>query len=79
MSTDQVEFRVTRDEALVLFELANRFTEHESLDIRHPAEQVAIWNLCATLESVLTEPLDPSYSQLLSLARDRLSRGSTKR
>lgn len=36
------------------------------------AENIALWNLLATLESTLWEPFSPHYLALLNAARDRL-------
>jgi len=58
--------------ALVLFELAHRYTESGHLETVDQAEQRALWDLCALLEKELVEPLDPAYSELLAAARDRL-------
>ncbi len=72
MEPAAVSIDLTGDEALVLYELLRRFTESDRLETVDQAEQRALWNLCASLESALVEPLDPAYSELLAAARDRL-------
>ena len=76
MSSTDVQLRLSRDEALVLFELAARFTDDDTLSIAHDAERTALWNLCALLEAALVEPLTPEYTEALAAARLRLARES---
>lgn len=60
------------DEALVLFEFLQRFSESDSLTIQDQAEQRALWNLCCLLEKQLVAPFASNYQELLASARDRL-------
>ena len=60
------------DEALVLFEFVNRFSESDRLSIADQAEARALWNLCCLLQKQLVEPFSPDYTLLLQQARDRL-------
>lgn len=73
MSGDVI-LKLTHDEALVLFEWLGRFNESEPNDERFvdQAEQRALWNLEAVLETVLAEPFDPNYLEIIAAARDRL-------
>ncbi len=68
----KIDISLTPDEAIVLFEWLARENERGKLPIVDQAEQRALWNLEATLESVLTEPLLESYETILGAARDRL-------
>ena len=72
----------TSDEALVLFELLERFSDTENkstsprtltLELEHPSERAVIWGLTGALERELAEPFDPEYLRLLSEARERLA------
>jgi hypothetical protein len=72
MHDDPVRVVLSRDEALVLFELLARYEETESLTVDGPAEQLALWHLHAGLEKVLTSPLSADYAEQLSQARGRL-------
>ena len=67
-----VRLELTRDEALVLFELLARFDDNERLSIEDQAEKHALWNLHGLLEKQLVELFDPHYSALLDAARNRL-------
>ena len=64
---DGVIIRLSRDEALVLFEWLHRCeNEGRFTAPDHHAEQVALWNLSALLERELVEPLRPDYARLVA-------------
>lgn len=67
-----VQFELTIDEALVLFELLQRFSESDALTLEDQAEQRVLWNLCCVMEKTLSEPFAVNYAELLAQARDRL-------
>ncbi|HVU88321.1 MAG TPA: hypothetical protein VHD36_13455 [Pirellulales bacterium] len=71
----EVEVRLTHDEALVLFELLSRYSNCDVLEVKDPAEQIALWNLCCMLEKVLVEPWQGDYQALLDHARARMVEG----
>jgi hypothetical protein len=70
--TDTVRLELTKQEAIVLFELLSRYSNTDVLNIEDQAEQRALWNVCCLLESVLAEPFHPSYGEILSDVRDAL-------
>jgi hypothetical protein len=72
MDEEGVRPDLTREEALVLFELLRRFCDTDRLMIEDQAEKVALWGLLNALERELVEPLASNYDQLLRQARDRL-------
>lgn len=63
---------LTRDVALVLFDLLYRFENTEKLEIQHPAEEQALWSLSGLLDRELVEPFRSDYAELLDQARARL-------
>jgi len=67
-----VKIELTRDEALVLFDMLHRFEKTERLDIQHPAEEQTLWGLSNLLERELVEPFMKDYDQILDQARARL-------
>ncbi|MEO3743723.1 hypothetical protein [Plantactinospora sp. B5E13] len=75
MDRDDVVLRLSRDEALVLFDWLTR-TDGQSNDfgdvVEDQAEQRALWNLVCLLERELVEPLSPTYRELVDRARERL-------
>lgn len=68
----EVVLRLTRDEALVLFDWIVRFNTREGESFSDPAEQRVLWDIEALLESTLVEPFDPQYVRLLAQARERV-------
>jgi hypothetical protein len=62
-----VEFKP--EEALVLVDFLIRFRDKELLAIEHPAEEHALWDLCALLESQIPELIGPGYDEKLDRAR----------
>ena len=67
-----VQFTITADEAIVLFEFLQRFSNKDKLVIEDQAEERALWNLCCVFEKNLVVPFDKEYTELLREARDRL-------
>ncbi len=72
MEAADVEIKLTRDEALVLFEFLKRYSDKDELKIEDQAEQRCLWDLCGHLEKTLVEPLQTNYEELLISARERL-------
>ena len=70
-SESPVKIELTRDEAIVLFDLLHRFEDTETLDIQHPAEEQALWSLSNLLERVLVEPFDRHFAEIVEQARAR--------
>ncbi len=69
---DDIQITLTKDEALVLFEMLSRFSDSDKLSIEHQSEERALWNLNCSLESILAEPFDEKYLEILQAARERL-------
>jgi hypothetical protein len=66
---DAVSISLERHVALVLLEFLSRFSHTEEFMAEDRADQVAIWTLLGSLESILVEPFDPKYKELLKRAR----------
>jgi hypothetical protein len=65
-----VFIRLTRAEALVLFEWLSRNDEGDGkLPFADPAEERVVWRIEGQLECKLAEPLAANYEELLSKAR----------
>lgn len=69
---DDVTVALTRDEAIVFFEWLSRFNAQEGRSFEDQAEQRVLWNLEASLEAALVEPLERDYEQILAAARARV-------
>jgi hypothetical protein len=62
------------DEAVVLFELLHRWEgSGEIHPMLMPGEQTALWALSGRLESILVEPFEGNYRELVGQARQRLA------
>ena len=69
---DLVRIELTGDEALVLFDFLERFSESNKLELEDQAEQRVLWDLTCILERELAQPFAANYVELLSQARDRV-------
>jgi hypothetical protein len=67
-----VRVELTREEAIVLFEMLSRHSETDVLAIQDRAEEFATWRLCGALEKALAEPFAPDYAAILQRARHAL-------
>jgi len=69
----EVTVTLSKDEALVLFDLLHRWEDANTIDpVLLAGEQAALWSLSCALERVLVEPLVHNYENLVSDARSRL-------
>jgi len=69
---NQVLIPLTLDEAIVIFELLQRYSNNEVLSIEDQAEQRALWNLCCVFEKHVHIPFDGSFKEIVAAARSRL-------
>ena len=74
MAIEQSDIKITltSDEALVLFDFLQRFSETEKLEITDQAEERALWNLCCLLEKELLPPFLEEYKDHLKSAQAKL-------
>ncbi len=64
-----VSLRLSRAEALVLFEWLARVDGAGAIPTEHPAEELVMWQLEAQLEKLLHEQFLPTYGESLEAAR----------
>ncbi len=67
---------LTSNEALVLIDFLIRFRDSEELEIKNPAEEQILWDLCAILETNVPELLHKDYNLLLEKARQVIISGN---
>jgi hypothetical protein len=72
---ESVSIRLTRAEALVLFEWLARLDANKSLPVEDASEELVLWRIEGQLESALVEPLRPNYREAVEAARSEV-RGS---
>ncbi len=70
--TKTITIELTKDEALVLYELISQLDETESLPIKDHAEEIVFWKIEGQLERILVESFDPNYKQLIAEAKERV-------
>ena len=73
MAADEIRFVLSKDEALVLFELLHRWEDAGGVGDPDRGEQVALWAISGALERVLTAPFDADYLAQVDAARRRLA------
>jgi len=66
------EFRLTKDEALVLFEWLTRLNKAESSAFENQVVRRALLNLECLFEKGLAEPSYPNWETIIREARSRL-------
>ncbi len=62
---DEVTLKITKNEALVLFDFLSRFSNEDKLSIQDQAEERALWNLTCVFEKQLAEPFDENWLQII--------------
>ncbi len=72
--SENITIILSRDEALVLFELFARSDDDDAFVLRHNAEYIALMSISCQLEKVLAEPFGSRYDDLLTIARDRVAK-----
>jgi len=68
----KISIELTNEEALVLLDYLSRCSKKEEYKFEDQAEQRVLWDIEATLESVLIEPLKSNYDELLAKAREKV-------
>ena len=84
METDNqgaVQITLTKDEALVCFELVSRICEKEDYNVilfddkvlfEDKAERQILWSIESQLQKILAEPFLPNYLDIVKQARDKI-------
>ena len=76
---NEVNIRLTKDEAFVLFDFLGRFNENEDNNIfEDQSEQRVLWNIESILEKELSEPFKKDDNEALKLARDNVRDNETE-
>lgn len=75
---NEIELRLAKDEAIVLFELLSRFSDTDNLSADDPAEKRVLLDLCCALEKKLPEPLLENYKKLIGRAKKHVLEGCSE-
>lgn len=69
---NEIEIKLTEDEAWVLYEFTRRYSDSDQLEIADQAEQRALWNLCCVFEKTLHHESNLEYKDHIAQCRERL-------
>lgn len=74
MSNGKLLLELSKDEALVLFDILARLNEDEGFEklLSDDIERKIFWDMESTLESKLSEPLSSDYNDRLKDAKQKL-------
>ena len=73
MQNQKVKLELTKDEAIILFEIIDRLNKSDGkIEIQDQAEQRMFWNIECLLEKELEEPFCNNYNEIVELAKKRL-------
>ena len=75
MTNDGIALKLTRREALVLFEWLAKADSWGASAFEHPSEEKVLWKLQGQLESTLQEPFAANYQDILAEARRLVESG----
>lgn len=73
-----VVLRLSKDEALVLFEWLKKNDEHANGADTEESERVVLWRVEAQLEKALVAPLQSDYRLAVERARKRVIESATE-
>jgi len=73
MEKKEISLKLTKDEALILFEFVSRFNENDNKEIfNDQAEEKIFCVIEGQLEKILVEPFMPNYQNIIQQARSRI-------
>ncbi|HQZ25368.1 MAG TPA: hypothetical protein PLD18_08720 [Flavobacterium sp.] len=68
--TKKINIKITKNEALVLFDFLSRLNQNDNIDFfEDKAEKILLWNIEAELEKELEDIFDSNYKLILEKAR----------
>tara|TARA_R110002020_G_scaffold323714_2_gene539537 strand:- start:1214 stop:1450 length:237 start_codon:yes stop_codon:yes gene_type:complete len=71
--SEEINIKLSKDEALVLFEFVSRFNETEHKDLfQDQSEQKMMWLIEGQLQKILVEPFRPDYKEIIDNARNSI-------
>mgnify|MGYP003454966751 FL=1 len=71
--TKKINIKITKNEALVLFDFLSRFNQNDNIDFfEDKAEKILLWNIESELEKELEDIFDSNYKLILEKARTEI-------
>lgn len=71
----EVNLKISKDDAIVLFEFFERFDEKERFYFVHPAEYISIMKISGQIDKGASMVFRSDYRELLQRARERIAEG----
>ena len=72
---DEINLKISEDDAIVLFEFFERFDEKEKLYFVHPAEYISFMKIVGQIDKCTSAMFKSDYRDLLRKARERIAEG----
>lgn len=73
MQNQDINIKLTKEEAIVLFEFLVRINKnHSSEFIEDQSEQRVLWNIESILEKDLDDTFSDDYQEIIKLAREKV-------
>jgi hypothetical protein len=70
---DPITISLSKNEAIVLFDILSRSTELRSSVVQDKSEKAVFDQLCAGLESMLVGPFQPDFEETLKRAKQEIA------
>ena len=70
---DEINLKISEDDAVVLFEFFERFDEKEKLYFVRPAEYISLVKIVGQIDKSTSAMLKSDYRDLLEKARERIA------
>ena len=69
---EKVSLTLTKEEALLLFEMLSDSKDEHAIPIRNSAQRRAVWRITSSFEKALAEPFRKDYLEILEEAKQRM-------
>jgi hypothetical protein len=72
---DEINLRISKDDAIVLFEFFERFDEKARLYFVHPSEYISLMKISRQVDKSISAMFKSNLGKLLQEARERTAKG----
>ena len=72
---NKIKIEISEDDAIVLFEFFERFSEKEEMYFVHPAEYLSLMKISAQIDKSITAMFKKDYGKILKNAREIIAEG----
>ena len=75
VGVEELNLKISEDDAIVLFEFFERFDEKEKLYFVHPAEYISLIKIAGQINKCTSAMFKSDYRDLLQMAREKIAEG----